>query len=112
MLIAREATSSWFSIRLAMMTFLINITAIGYLLFSGNENASLLGLLLAYAMNLNENILLVLFNFADLEIHMISLERVLNFTKIEPEKGYKKYMKKWRLKEEGFDHQALKKGEI
>ena len=43
---------------------------------------------------------------------MVSVERVLNFTKIEPESGYVDYCKVWRTKEEGFDANAFEKGQI
>lgn len=43
---------------------------------------------------------------------MVSVERVLNFTKIEPELGYTDYCKIWRTKEEGFNKDLFEKGEI
>ena len=62
----REALENWFAIRLAMLTFCINMTAICFSLFSHDASASLLGLLLAYAMNLNEDIVNTIESFAEL----------------------------------------------
>lgn len=59
--------------RLAMFAFFVNMTAIAYSLFSGNENAALLGLLLTYAMNLNEDLISVIFSYAYLETKMVSV---------------------------------------
>ena len=98
--------------RLAMFSFFINMTAIGYSLWSGNTNSSLLGLLLTYAMNLNQDIINAIFAYAWTETKMVSVERVLNFTKIEPEIGYSEYCKKWRTKEEGFDKEIFTQGGI
>ena len=82
MRMGREALESWFSMRLAMLTFFINMSAIGYSILSNNQNAALLGLLLTYAMNLNEDIINSIFSYAYMETKMVSVERVLNFTKI------------------------------
>ena len=76
MRISREAMSSWFSMRLSMFSFMINMTAIGYSILSNNQNASLLGLLLTYSLNINEDIIWLIFNYAYLEMKMISVERV------------------------------------
>ena len=69
----REALESWFSMRLAMLTFFINMSAIGYSILSNNQNAALLGLLLTYAMNLNEDIINSIFSYAYMETKMVSV---------------------------------------
>ena len=71
MRVGREALESWFSMRLAILTFFINMTAIGYSILSNNTNAALLGLLLTYAMNLNEDIINSIFSYAKVETKMV-----------------------------------------
>jgi ABC-type multidrug transport system fused ATPase/permease subunit len=84
MRISKEALEAWFSMRLSMFTFFINMTAIGYAILSDSKNASVIGLLLTYAMNLNGDIVDTIFSFANLETVMISVERAMSFIKIEP----------------------------
>lgn len=67
------------------------MSAIGYCMFSSNENPSLAGLLLTYALTLADDIIDTMFSFTSLENRMVSVERVSDFMKIEPEEGYKKY---------------------
>jgi ABC-type multidrug transport system fused ATPase/permease subunit len=62
----------------------------------------LAGLLLSYAFNLNDDIISLTFSWANLETRMISVERIFNFMKIEPEKPYEDYCKNWKEKEEGY----------
>jgi hypothetical protein len=58
------------------------MTAIGYCMFSSNENPSLAGLLLTYALTLADDIIDTVFSITYLETKMISVERVSNFMKI------------------------------
>jgi len=58
------------------------MSAIGYCIFSSNENPSLAGLLLTYALTLSDDIIDSIFSFTNLENRMISVERVSNFMKI------------------------------
>lgn len=66
MRVTREALSAWFSMRLTMLTFFINMTAIGYAILADAENASLLGLLLTYAMSMNDDIISTITSYATL----------------------------------------------
>lgn len=95
----REAMESWFSQRLAWMSYFINITAIGYCIIASNYtnwiSGSMAGLLLAYAFSIDGNVIGLTYGLATLETKMISIERVTNFMKIEPEAGYSEYTKKW-----------------
>jgi ATP-binding cassette subfamily C (CFTR/MRP) protein 2 len=109
--ITRESLESWFCQRLSLITFFINMTAIGYCMFSENENPSLAGLLLTYALTLADDIIDTIFSVTYLETKMVSVERISTFMKIEPEEGYKEYTKNWRTKEEGFK-QIIKNGDI
>lgn len=79
---------SWFALRLALLSFIINMTALGYSILSGNENGSLAGLLLTYSSLLNDDIIGFAFSYAYVELKMISIERVNTFAQLEPEIGY------------------------
>ena len=71
--ITREAVESWFALRLALLSFFVNMTALGYSILSGNENASLAGLLLTYTGLLSDDIIGFAFSSATFEIKMISV---------------------------------------
>lgn len=81
------------------MSYLINISAIGYCIlaskYSDAISGSMAGLLLAYAFTIDDNVIGLTYSLATLETKMISIERVTNFMKIEPEPGYAEYTKKW-----------------
>lgn len=62
MRVSRGALQNWFALRLSLLSFFVNMSAIGYSILSNNENASLLGLLLTYAMNLNGDIINTIFS--------------------------------------------------
>lgn len=62
--ITREALESWFSLRLAMLSFVINMGAIAYSIFNDNGNGSLAGLLLAYSLSINQNLVDTIFAYA------------------------------------------------
>ncbi len=49
------------------------MSAIGFCLLSSNQNPSLAGLLLAYALNLSDDIISLTFSWAYLEAKMISV---------------------------------------
>lgn len=79
---------NWLSFRLSLVSFLVNMTAIAYGIFSSNENGPLVGLLLAYSLSIDQDLLNMIFSYTFLETKMIALERALQFTKISPENGY------------------------
>ena len=83
-MITHKGLENWFALRLQFLGFVINLTAIGYSIFNGSDDASILGLLLTYSMNLNGEIIATSSNFAFSETQMVSVERVRNFTKLEP----------------------------
>lgn len=66
------------------MSYCINMSAIGYCILSSNENPSLAGLLLTYALTLNEDITGFIFSLAGVETKMVGFERVCSFMEIEP----------------------------
>lgn len=112
MKISRSAMESWFALRLTFFSFFVNMSAIGFCILSGNQSAAIAGLLLTYSTVLSDDIINLAFTYANLEIKMISVERVSAFTEIEPELGYVGYCAKWRTKEEGSDLNAIAKGDI
>ena len=57
---------SWFALRLTFLSFLINMTAIGFCIIGGNESASIVGLLLTYSTVLGDHIINVAFTYASL----------------------------------------------
>lgn len=69
------------------------MTAIGYCILSDNEDSSLTGLLLAYAMTLGDDMISVTFSFSSFQAKFISVERVNSYMKIQPEVGYAEYCK-------------------
>lgn len=60
----KAALESWFSISLTYLSFLVNMAAIGYCILSTNDNPSLAGLLMNYALNLSSDIIGFTLSFA------------------------------------------------
>ena len=85
--------------------------AIGYSILSPNDNASLAGLLMNFALGLSDDITGVVFSWAYFEAKMVTLERIYNFIKLDPEPDYAEYCKVWRTKEEGCKN-VIERGEI
>lgn len=82
MRLTRSGLQSWFSLRLTLLSFFINMTAIAYSIFGGNSSSSLAGLLLTYALTFSQDVTGVMFSLTALETKMVSLERVQNFMQI------------------------------
>jgi len=83
--------SSWFSVNLTYVSFMINMASIGYCLLSANSNPALAGLLMTYALTLSSDITKTTDRITLFESKLISLERVFSFTQIEPEPAYVEY---------------------
>lgn len=71
-----------------MLSFCISILSIGFALINTSISPALIGLLLSYAFTLNDDIISLTFSWANLETRLVSVERIFNFMKIEPEKSY------------------------
>jgi ABC-type multidrug transport system fused ATPase/permease subunit len=99
--ISREALESWFAFRLTLLSFFISILSIMVAVANSEIDPALVGLLLSYAFNLNDDIISLTFSWANLETRMISVERIFNFMKIEPEPAYEQYCRQWSEQEEG-----------
>ena len=109
--LTRTAMESWFSLNLAYFSFFISTVSIGYCIFSDNTNASLTGLLMNYAINLSNDIIIFTNSVTQFESKIVSLERIYSFMHIEPEAAYEEYCQNWQPEEEGF-RQVVVKGDI
>jgi ABC-type multidrug transport system fused ATPase/permease subunit len=110
--LTKDGLEGWFAQRLSLLSFAVNMAAIAFCLLNDNSKSSLVGLLMTYALTLNEDILNFMFCYAYVETSMVSYERILNFMEIESEAGYLEYTKKWRTGEEPRDKNAITKGSI
>jgi len=59
--------------RLSWLSYMINITAITFAIFSSNTNPSMAGLLLAYSFSIDENVINLVYSLAFLETKMVSV---------------------------------------
>lgn len=73
MRITKNALECWFALRLAIFSFIINMSALAYSIFNNNNNASLIGLLLTYCGLLNDDIIGFAFSYANMELRMIGV---------------------------------------
>jgi ATP-binding cassette subfamily C (CFTR/MRP) protein 2 len=80
----KSALESWFSLTLTYLSFLVNMSAIGYCILSSNDNPSLAGLLMNYALGLSTDITNFILSAAYFETKIVSLERIYTFMKINP----------------------------
>jgi ATP-binding cassette subfamily C (CFTR/MRP) protein 2 len=69
----KSALESWFSLTLTYLSFLVNMSAIGYCILSNNDNPSLAGLLMNYAINLSSDIIYFIMSVANFETKIVSL---------------------------------------
>ena len=93
---ARKAAEVWFTFRLTVLSFLVNITSLVYILFfskTGIEYAAKGGLLLVSTLGLDEIMYFLFINLGTFENELISLERCESFMNLEPEAGYINYIK-------------------
>lgn len=57
-------------------------------MFASQEDAAFVGLLLVYSGLMNYDVVLLAYFYGNLELKMISIERLLHFVKLQPEPGY------------------------
>jgi len=67
------ALEGWFGLTLSLISFLINMPCIAYCLLGSNENPSLIGLLMIYAISLSERIMWINYDAAELEVKFVSV---------------------------------------
>ncbi|CAD8105461.1 unnamed protein product [Paramecium primaurelia] len=82
-------SQTWFMLVLGLVSLIVNAMAIVYCVFYSFSNPSLAGLLLTYATQIDGNVSECVQSFSQLQLGLVSFERCLAFTKIEPEPGYK-----------------------
>ena len=70
--------------RLTFISFVVNMSAIGYSIFTTDGSSALVGLLLAYALTLSDSIGSMMQCMAGVETQMVNFERVIQFTEIKP----------------------------
>jgi ABC-type multidrug transport system fused ATPase/permease subunit len=98
-IIARKAVEVWFTFRLTIVSFLINITSLTYILFFSVKNdneveaAANAGLLLMMSLAMDEIMYFLYVNMNTFENELISIERCESFMSLEPEGGYVQYLK-------------------
>ncbi|CAK67068.1 unnamed protein product (macronuclear) [Paramecium tetraurelia] len=91
-------SQTWFMLVLGLVSLVVNAMAIVYCVFFSFSNPSLAGLLLTYATQIDGNVSECVQSFSQLQLGLVSFERCLAFTKIEPEPGYKElenYLDHW-----------------
>ncbi|CAD8141597.1 unnamed protein product [Paramecium octaurelia] len=96
--VAQLQTTTWFSMNLTFTSFIVNISAIGFVLFFGSENPALAGLLMTVATVIDNSLQSAINSITQAETQFISFERCLAFAKIEHENGYKQkkdYVLNW-----------------
>ena len=74
---------------LGLMSLIVNISATTYCIFFSDIAPSLAGLLLTYGSWLDTNVSGVIQALGIFETGLVSFERCLNFTEVEPESGLK-----------------------
>jgi len=84
-----SALQGWFSFRINMASFvIIGPTIAAAILFSKGSNNGLIGLLITYLLDLNNNLIQVLQTFSNFESNLISFERCKAFTEVDTEKSH------------------------
>ncbi|CAD8048099.1 unnamed protein product [Paramecium sonneborni] len=96
--IVQLQTTTWFSMNLTFTSFIVNISAIAFVLFFGSDNPALAGLLMTVATVIDNSLQSAINSITQAETQFISFERCLAFAKIEHENGYKQkkdYVLNW-----------------
>jgi hypothetical protein len=96
MKITIEGANSWLCIRLILMSLAIIMGTLGYCLFGKFENSALAGLLVSYIVSFKDDIIYLAISFCALHLKMVSVERLVNFSKLTPEISYKSYLDNWK----------------
>jgi ATP-binding cassette, subfamily C (CFTR/MRP), member 1 len=109
--LTKAGLENWFANALALLCFFINMPCIAYCMFSADNDSSVIGLLMTYALYLIFNVSGLVLSEADFETKLVSIERIYKFMEIEPEKKYLDYCKEWEPIEEEAE-QVIKAGNI
>ena len=84
-----DGNSRWFKVRLTLLSNFVVIPSLLIVVFFLNPNPGLFALLLRYLLFTVSDIDDLLDSTANYENNMVSLERCLYFSKVQPEEGYK-----------------------
>jgi len=86
-----STTGAWFGLRLDMLgvcvTSFVAVFAVADFNMTGNVNPGILGLTLTYALPVVGKLNSILNSFVDTERQMVAVERVKEYTDLEPEEG-------------------------
>lgn len=94
---ARKAVEVWFTLRLTFLSFIINIGALSFVLFTDNPVPANSCLLLAMSLGFDELTYYYIMNLSNFENELISFERCSAFMYLKPEVGYVEYLKNREL---------------
>lgn len=84
--IAQKAAEVWFTMRLTFLSFIINVSALSVVFFTGlAHDPSKAALLLVVSLGFDEITYFLLTNQSNFENELISLERCETFMKLKPE---------------------------
>jgi ATP-binding cassette, subfamily C (CFTR/MRP), member 1 len=95
-IMVRKAVEVWFTFRLMLCSFIINLTTLVYVLFfltPSFDNASKGALLLVCSLGFDEIMYFLFSNLGAFETELISIQRCETFMNLEPEIGYVQYLK-------------------
>lgn len=73
MVYTRQSMEYWFYIRICLISLIVNYSIFGYCLFAQNQNASEIGLLLAFISTLFDEVQNFLYWFIQFRLKMISI---------------------------------------
>ena len=86
--LAKKAAESWFIIRLTFLSFIINISALSFVLFMEIPDTSRACLLLVMSLTFDEVTYFYITNYSNFQNELVSLERCKSFMHLTPEHGY------------------------
>lgn len=88
----RKAAEVWFTMRLTILSFIINVSALVIVLFTDVADPSKASLLLVVSLGFDELTYFLFTNQSNFENELISLERCETFMDLAPERGYVEYL--------------------
>lgn len=88
----RKAAEVWFTMRLTILSFIINVSALVIVLFTDIADPSKASLLLVVSLGFDELTYFLFTNQSNFENELISLERCETFMDLAPERGYVEYL--------------------
>ena len=90
---AKKAAEIWFTMRLTMLSFIINLCALSLVLFTNIADPAKASLLMVVTLGFDEICYFLYTNQSAFENELISLERCETFMSLTPERGYVEYLK-------------------